>query len=419
MIGRRVAISSGHVLAVIAVLLPTIAIAAPKAEAPLLAVAALATLGLGGYRDLPKLEPLRVLATLVILLGVVGLASALWSVVPWHSVSVGIKFLAVAGGGMVLLAAARAIGEREREILRRALACGFALALIVLAIAALVQKIGVLYGTPSGMGASWTDSFNRFDRAATTIALTLWPVLLMLMQRQHPRWAIVLAVATTLVVSSLNSQAAMLSLLVGFAIWPLAWSLPRLAAGVIGAGVIALVAIPPSLNLSLAFIARAYQAAPWLKISAIHRLAIWHFAIDRINERPLLGWGLDASRAMPHGSEVIAAPGLEDLQLALKTWMPLHPHNAALQWRLELGLPGALLATLVVLWPLWRIGTSRSLPRAHQAAGIAFASAALVIAFLSYGIWQEWWICELWMLATLFVAQSASGPLAAEGTLRF
>src|SRR5579863_1595067 len=156
MTGRRFHPNPGHVLAATAFLLPTVATAAPKGVAPLLAVATLAALVLGGYRDLPRLEPLRMLATLVILLGVVGLASALWSVVPEHSLSVGLRFLAIGAGGMVLLSVARGIGERERETLQRTLIWGFALALVALAIAGIVQRVGLFRVSSTEEIAHWT-----------------------------------------------------------------------------------------------------------------------------------------------------------------------------------------------------------------------------------------------------------------------
>jgi hypothetical protein len=36
-------------------------------------------------------------------------------------------------------------------------------------------------------------------------------------------------------------------------------------------------------------------SAPWLRVSALHRLVIWRFTSDRIAEHPLLGWGMRAS----------------------------------------------------------------------------------------------------------------------------
>ena len=48
-----------------------------------------------------------------------------------------------------------------------------------------------------------------------------------------------------------------------------------------------------------------FERADAFKDSAGHRLEIWHFAGQRIAERPLLGWGLDASRAIPGGNALI------------------------------------------------------------------------------------------------------------------
>ncbi|HUK10595.1 MAG TPA: O-antigen ligase family protein [Stellaceae bacterium] len=409
--GRAFRPNPGHVLAATAFLLPVLAAVAPLAVAPLLGVVAIAALALGGYRDLNRLEPIRLLATLVILLGVVGVGSALWSVVPGHSLSVGLRFLLISAGGMVLLAVAYGIGERERDAVRRALFWGFTLALAALAVAGLVQRLGMPSGTVEEI-KRWTAPFNRFDRSATTMALLLWPLMLALMEQQRRVAALLVLAATIPVLFSLNSRAAMLCLVVGLLLWPLARLLPRLAAGAIGAGVIALVSILPSLDLSMDVIAHIHQRMPWVQDSAIHRLAIWHFAIDRINERPLLGWGLDASRALPHGSDIIVDPRIPDLEHWAAPWMPLHPHNAALQWRLELGLPGATLASLIVLWLLWRIGTSRALPRFNQACTITLIGCSLVVAFISYGFWQEWWMSELWILAALMLAQTRTGPLS-------
>ena len=45
------------------------------------------------------------------------------------------------------------------------------------------------------------------------------------------------------------------------------------------------------------------QSVPGLPNSFIHRLLIWDFTLNRIAERPLFGWGLDTSRAIPGGVE--------------------------------------------------------------------------------------------------------------------
>src|SRR5205807_9032712 len=96
--------------------------------------------------------------------------------------------------------------------------------------------------------------------------------------------------------------------------------------------------------------------------SGFHRLIIWRFTIDRIDERPLLGWGMDASRALPGGStEIRQYMGLPNEFLFDRVKgevQPLHPHSAILQLRVELGIAGAVIGAALVGWIAWRVGTA-------------------------------------------------------------
>ena len=127
--------------------------------------------------------------------------------------------------------------------------------------------------------------------------------------------------------------------------------------------------------------------------SAYHRLLIWQFASQKIAERPVLGWGFNTSRAIPGGKE-----NLDVSEAAL----PLHPHNAALQWRLELGILGALLGAglfVVAAECARRYGRNRI----AQAAGTATVASAYCIAMLSFGAWQSWWLSGLFVIAGITV----------------
>ncbi len=117
------------------------------------------------------------------------------------------------------------------------------------------------------------------------------------------------------------------------------------------------------------------------------RLGIWRFTVDRVVEHPLRGWGLDASRSFGDA-------------------IPLHPHDAALQVWLELGLPGALL--VAGLWlGLLRCAAFRP-DRLQRAAAAAGMSAYLTIGAVSFGLWQPWWLAVgvLAMFGAVVVARS-------------
>jgi O-antigen ligase len=101
------------------------------------------------------------------------------------------------------------------------------------------------------------------------------------------------------------------------------------------------------------------------------QMNIWSRAIDWIFQRPLQGWGLDASRALGAG-------------------IALHPHNAALQIWLELGIPGAMAAASFWDHSLKRL--ARATPDLEMAGVAGSAAAFLIFAWVDYGLWQPGWL---------------------------
>jgi O-antigen ligase len=70
----------------------------------------------------------------------------------------------------------------------------------------------------------------------------------------------------------------------------------------------------------------------------------------------------------------------------------LHPHNAVFQVWSELGLPGAILLGGLLASLLRRIAALR---RWSQAFALAAFSAGFVIAYVSHGAWQAWWLAAI------------------------
>lgn len=130
---------------------------------------------------------------------------------------------------------------------------------------------------------------------------------------------------------------------------------------------------PTAVELIAPHLPQMHNTEGLAKESWSARVHIWRFAAERINERPWLGWGMDASRVWPDN-------------------IPLHPHNAALQVWLELGLVGAAIAALFWTWLWGRMGAIAERSRTSAAMGAAVAAAYLTIGGLSFGVWQEWWL---------------------------
>lgn len=133
-----------------------------------------------------------------------------------------------------------------------------------------------------------------------------------------------------------------------------------------------------------------------LPLSWAWRLEIWTYVSDLIKEKPLFGYGLDASRPL-NGEMTLEGYQIETL--------PMHPHNASLQIWLETGLFGAALLTCLLVFLGGRVASAARLSRdqAMAAAWVLVTYVSLVL--FSYGVWQEWHqaVVALAVIAVLFL----------------
>ena len=131
--------------------------------------------------------------------------------------------------------------------------------------------------------------------------------------------------------------------------------------------------------------------------SAVHRIKIWEFAAKKINERTLLGWGMNASKHFSDGKNIVyaASGGYRFLGEAL----PLHPHNSILQIWLELGLPGIL---ILLCFGYYCLKITRQGVKSHLVKAIILGQflTFFIFASLSFGLWQAWWLCASWFAAS-------------------
>jgi len=206
------------------------------------------------------------------------------------------------------------------------------------------------------------------------------------------------------VLIALPGETARLATIAGLGAAALSLAAPRLVPRLVGALVgLAILTMP----LLVGLIPQIPSAS--LPPSAVHRLVIWDFAAARIAEKPLAGWGLEASRAMPGGRAQPDAATLDRLNInapAQRAFlvlphvevMPLHPHNGALQLWLELGGIGALIGAALML--ALGVAASRS---AAPAVGAGMLASAAVTGMLSFGLWQAWWVASL-LLAMIALA---------------
>jgi O-antigen ligase len=367
-------------------LLPPLLALVPRGAAPLAAVAGLFASGLVIARPGPSLAPLLPPAIIAGALAAWGGLSALWSIDPGRSLLLAARLCGLFAAGLALAAAAGRIAAPRRLIL--ALLAGTALG-IALALADLATAGGLSrYVSVRPFGGP------RLNQAAAWAALMLLPSAVLLVARGQRMLALAAAAALAGTVYGLDDTTAKVALVASLCVAGLAYL--RRAATARAAAVLAVLAIltAPVTLPRLARLPHVFAAAEAFKSSAGHRLLIWSFAGDRIAERPFVGWGLDSARAIPGGKDEIG-PG--------ESWLPLHPHDGAIQVWLELGAPGAALLALLLGW-LWLALGDAAWPRGYAAAAAGSLAAALIIATSGWGIWQEWWIATLELAAFAILA---------------
>jgi O-antigen ligase len=386
-------------LALAALVAPPLGVLAPAGMAPLMALVAAALLASGWRDTIAAARPYAGILALLALISAWGAITALWSPICGHSLLESGRFLLLGAGGVLVLGRAAALGGGEAERLLYALVAGIVIALLLLqielrsheAIARYVLRVSTPRFASIGLG--------RYDRGITVLLLMTWPAAAGLAARRHRVGIVLLALAVGATVGQFLSRASIVALVIALGAMLFALRLPRLtASGMLGAAILIAVVFPLAAPDG-AGIERIRTAWPSLQESAVHRLVIWRFVAERIGDRPVLGWGMDASRAVPGGKSLVndlyPQVTINDRAEAL----PLHPHDAALQWRLELGLPGTLLALAALarlLWPLARISDTW-----QRAMVFGYAASALTVALLSFGAWQAWWLSTLWLGAAL------------------
>jgi exopolysaccharide production protein ExoQ len=315
---------------------------------------------------------LTVAAALLVALAIWGLLSAAWSPDPRRSLGEGIRLC-----GLLVLALAPAAADLVAAPRRLAsfLLAGFVVA-IVLATVDLATN-----GAPSKPFSDRVYQPAWLNQASVGFAILLLPTGAALASGGQRLPGLVFTAVGATTIFALAGTAAKVALAAGIPCAIVCYyrraPITRLAAVVT---ILAIVTAPLTFGRADR-IAGLLHTADWVKMSAGHRLLIWSFVGDRIAERPLRGWGLEASRAIPGGGDPIR-PG--------ETWLPLHPHNAPLQIWLELGVSGAVLFSLLCGW-IWCAVGEVEWPRLYVSAACGSLATAFVASTSTYGVWQEWW----------------------------
>ena len=357
--------------------------------------------GLGPFKTQPYILPLVCLLAF-------GALSALWAV---DGAETGKRFWRLTGFaafGILIVTHARELRSNDRTLIGSVLIGGVWVMLVLFVFERFSGK--ALTQLVTGY-QTVGELLAILNRPGTVLLLLGWPAAGFLFARGKAVHAVLLLMACGLVQVGSQGQAATIAWLAGGASAAAGAVAGRFWSVVFGALLCAGVLLTPLAVSNGSFQQQVASITPAEVSSARHRLLIWDFTAERIAEKPLVGWGLGGSRAIPGGEmsagAYAASQGLDWLRPTDQRWLgssavlPLHPHNAFLQVWLDLGLVGAV-AAAALLWFCARpcaVG-----PPGVRACRFGLLATAVTVASLSYGVWQSWWVATLFITAALAVA---------------
>lgn len=259
------------------------------------------------------------------------------------------------------------------------------------------------------LGARWDA--NIFNRPVLTFLLLSVPTLWFFVRTRQARAAALLAILLAGTILLAKSGAAVLGLIVGLAtFWISRRVPPRRAVAIAGGVMLAALASAPVTGaiLERAFPARLHEVME--SASSRARVDIYRTFGAAVSLHPVAGAGFGVSTRYAQTSHAARLP--PELQGMASIG---HPHNAALQIWVELGLIGAVLAAAVLAFVLRGLA---HLPLTRFAPRLTLLVGAAGIALVGHGAWQGWWAAALgatlvWLRCIERLIDETSPPLVA------
>lgn len=398
-------IHSGHVLGVAALLAPSLGVLGPNLITPLTLFAMLGLLCLRAANRDAAVRIDRPLLVIVSLLLCWSALSLIWTIKPADAAP---KFVTVAAFGLMVAATlmfSPPMVEHQRHTLRRFIIAGTGFGLMILLIE--MSTAGWISQSILGKVSIHGSTKGMFGPASSVVLLLIWPSVAILW-RSMPAAALGLIGMGFFASYILPGTSAAIAYSIGTVFFFAALLAHRGAAwflaSAVALGILIAPFVPqiaPALDPSTI---RAQSSSN--NASLLHRLDIWALTISKVGDRPLIGWGFNASRNVPEGDAHYYLRNRSGTVVGQGNRLPLHPHNGSLQAWLELGLPGAL--GFAALFALTALRTGRQTEPASAAAALGAVGAAVPIWLLSFGIWQSWWMSVLTLTVLLFVSMIES-----------
>ena len=320
------------------------------------------------------------------MLPLLGIVSATWALVPPDALSTGIKF----GGYFIIAILVGFVLSRTTREEKRKIYLSTAIGLLIIFPFCLLDIF--LDGSISIPFKSSLYAPDIYNRGTAITVCLLFPLAVGL-SHFFNKWLVFgFTVLCLGMIFGLYMEAAKLAVIFGAIIFITVKWQPRLFWPVVVIPLLIAFAFP---FLFLNTISEEQQCRlSDFKVSAMHRVIIYQFGANNVMNKPLFGWGMDASRSIPAGShqtDKIKCKNSDGLMVEKSFYgnLPLHPHNAGLQIWLEIGVFGSVLLICLVLLLIKRLKEDLTSDTGQAVLAATFCCAYIIYS-ISFGLWQSW-----------------------------
>jgi exopolysaccharide production protein ExoQ len=329
-----------------------------------------------------------------------GALSAFWSLIPANAVSTAAKF----SGYFCVAILAGLIIRQATEIEKRKIVFSTAFGLLITFPVVLLDV--TLSGGIWDLYKSYEFNPNVYSRGTAITACLLFPLAVGLFRYIAPWRAIVFILICLGMIFGLYMEAAKLAVALGAIVFALVRWQRKLFWPVVLIPVAIAIVFPAFFMTSLT--EQQQCKLHYTMDSAYHRVMIYQFGTKNILEKPIAGWGMDSSRSIPGGAQKTQSincvrPDGQPTTLSIGGKLPLHPHNAAVQIWLELGLIGTLLLAVSVLVLIRRFERNNLDDQGRAVVAATFCSICLIYN-ISFGLWQSWLMFSMILLGCFIMS---------------
>ncbi|MCK5284138.1 MAG: O-antigen ligase family protein [Alphaproteobacteria bacterium] len=309
--------------------------------------------------------------------------SSLWAVNPEISIERGSKLIILLTSGALLISMVLSLDQTARLFFQKVFPWIVVIMGILLTFELYLQA--PIYHIFHSFSVEDPFNLSKLNRGIAIFMLSVFVTLpLVYKQKQRPDrlWLLAaLLISTLAIIYKTESQAAHLCFVVGVIFFFFPYHIKTAWYALMGLFVICMISAPWIAQGLFNTFPEMIGEHEWLHHSyADRRMEIWDFVARRALENPLLGFGVEATKAMKD---------FDTARIYHPTTQILHPHNFVLQIWIEFGILGILLSNSFFIWIFFNISKLSS-KNARQC--LPAFMACITLAVVTYGLWQGWWI---------------------------